>query len=400
MDFSPSFRKLYFDEQPMLVTLKDMKNQGWISWTGLLILLRSSAALALVGEPEEMRLIQTAPGERVWMSPAQVREVAIHSHANGHCGGFMDITEHPDKPARSDLSYFEVVGFPDPQHQDTVNNLLTLLSVQQLTDTVDHLSNKFKNRHLRSASGVRAAEWIKSRFLELANGRKDVSVELFKHKKFIQPSVIVRIHGYGPNAHERVILGAHEDSVNWKDGGAENDRRAPGADDDASGVATLIEAFRVLMASNFRPARTVEFMTYAGEELGLLGSQDIAEYYADQEYDVVGVQQFDMTFYPSSTPELSIINDHTSKAMNKYTEKLLDTYVHVDWREEGCGYACSDHASWTDAGYASSFPFEVSMSHDNPKIHSTGDVLSILSPEHGMHFAKLALAFAVELGNP
>jgi leucyl aminopeptidase len=349
---------------------------------------------------EGMRLIQTAPGKSAWMTPAEIREIAIRSHADGHCGGFMDITEHPSKPARPNRNFFEVVGYPDPRHQDTVKDTLSLLSVQQLTDTVDHLSNHFKTRHLRSASGVQAAEWIKSRFLELANGRKDVSVELFKHKKFIQPSVIVRIHGYGPNGHERVILGAHEDSVNWKDGGPESERRAPGADDDASGVATLIETFRVLMATDFRPARTVEFMAYAGEELGLLGSQDIAEFYADQEYDVVGVQQFDMTFYPSSNPEISIIDDHTSDAMNKFTEKLLDTYVHAPWREEGCGYACSDHASWTDAGFASSFPFEVSMSHDNPKIHSTGDVLSILTPSHGMHFAKLAVAFAVELGNP
>jgi leucyl aminopeptidase len=397
----------------MLVTLKVMKNQGWILAAGLLFVLQTPVSKAAFPEPmmdvslagapaEGLRLIETAPGQRAWMTPDEVIELAKKSHAEGHCGGFMDVSEHSDQVFRSNLTFLDVVGYPDPRHQEKVNALLPKLSSQQLTDTVDHLSNQFKNRFLRSPSGVKAAEWIHGRFLELAQaqGRTDVTVELVKHKKFAQPSVIARIPGSGPNASERVILGAHEDSVNWSGFKPSNDDRAPGADDDASGVATLIETFRVLMEDGFRPDRTVEFITYAGEELGLLGSQDIAKSYANQGIQVVGVQQFDMTLYPGKDAEINIISDFTNKELNRYTAKLLDTYVQVKWRESKCGYGCSDHASWHKAGFPASFPFEAQMGTDNPKIHSVDDTLAILDPAYGMHFVKLALAFAVEMGNP
>ena len=80
----------------------------------------------------------------------------------------------------------------------------------------------------------------------------------------MQPSVIARIRGNGANANELVILGAHEDSIN---GGANG--RSPGADDDASGSATVLEVFRVLVQNGFRPRRTVEFHAYSGTPLFL-----------------------------------------------------------------------------------------------------------------------------------
>jgi len=84
-------------------------------------------------------------------------------------------------------------------------------------------------------------------------------VTFFNHT-WLQPSVITRVKGTGPNENEIVILGAHEDSIY---NGARG--RAPGADDDGSGTATLMEVFRVLMNSkDFRPKRTLEFHTYAG----------------------------------------------------------------------------------------------------------------------------------------
>lgn len=61
---------------------------------------------------------------------------------------------------------------------------------------------------------------------------------------------------------EYVIIGGHIDS--W-DG-------ATGAVDNASGVATAMEAARLLMAAGARPKRTIRFMLWSGEEQGLYGS--------------------------------------------------------------------------------------------------------------------------------
>ena len=61
---------------------------------------------------------------------------------------------------------------------------------------------------------------------------------------------------------EYVIVGGHIDS--W-DG-------ATGTTDNGTGVATTLEAARILMKSGVRPKRTIRFMLWSGEEQGLLGS--------------------------------------------------------------------------------------------------------------------------------
>ena len=73
----------------------------------------------------------------------------------------------------------------------------------------------------------------------------------------------------------------------WPDEG-----RSPGADDDASGTVTILEAFRSLVSANWSPVgRAVEFHWYAAEEGGLLGSQEVARHYASNNYTIVGMLQ-------------------------------------------------------------------------------------------------------------
>jgi len=66
--------------------------------------------------------------------------------------------------------------------------------------------------------------------------------------------------------------------------------------------------------------------------------------------------------------------------------------------EKKCGYACSDHASWHQQGYRASFPNE---SSGYKFAHTPSDLIQNADPkgEQALTFAKLALAFAAELGN-
>lgn len=70
---------------------------------------------------------------------------------------------------------------------------------------------------------------------------------------------------------------------------------APGADDDGSGSTNLLEALRVLLCGGFIPENPVEFHWYAGEEMGLRGSLDIARHYKQVGNVVAGMMQMDMT---------------------------------------------------------------------------------------------------------
>ncbi|MBC7690567.1 MAG: M20/M25/M40 family metallo-hydrolase [Methylotenera sp.] len=351
-----------------------------------------SAASAATHIAQGLRLIETAPGKQAWMSEKEIGELSNFAHDQGHCGGFMDVTEHLN---RQTLAVpFSLFDGREATQQKIVTPLLREVSAAKLLEKVRVLS-AYKNRYYKSATGVQAAEWIRDQFKAIGKNRSDISVELFKHS-FIQPSVIARIAGRGPHKDEIVIIGAHEDSINWKGFFPGANDIAPGADDDASGVATVLESFRILVEAGYQPDRTLEFMTYAGEEKGLLGSQDIARSYQKAQKKVVGVLQMDMTFYPGSTPAITLINDNTNAGLTDFTVKLIDTYVKFAHVLAPCGYACSDHASWNDAGYPSVFPFEAKMDDDNPAIHSPQDTLDKVDIVFGTHFVKLVTAFAVE----
>jgi bacterial leucyl aminopeptidase len=66
-----------------------------------------------------------------------------------------------------------------------------------------------------------------------------------------------------------------------------------------------------------------------------------------------------------------------------------------------CGFGCSDPASWHNAGFMASFPFEATDIHYNFALHAANDTTATFGNQanHALKFAKLALAYAVELGS-
>ncbi|MEN9865673.1 MAG: hypothetical protein RL748_1263, partial [Pseudomonadota bacterium] len=190
------------------------------------------------------------------------------------------------------------------------------------------------------------------------------------------------------------------DSIN-KYGNGETSK-APGADDDASGIASLTEAYRAMLVANYKPRRTIKIMGYAAEEAGLKGSADIAAKFKATNVNVAGVLQLDMTNYKGAANDIYIFTDYTDNLQNQFIENLIKTYQPgLTIGFDVCKYACSDHASWSKNGYYASMPFESSFALDNPKIHTPDDTLanSDVTAAHALKFAKLALSFAVELGS-
>jgi len=296
---------------------------------------------------------------------------SLHAHADAHVGAAIDYTL---------------------DHGEAVRAVLPALDQSLLLETIRELSTQ-QNRYYRSPTGAAASVWLAQRWRSFTT-RPDVSVELFDHG-YEQKSVVLTIPG-GALANEVVVLGAHLDSISL--GRSEGD--APGADDDASGIATLTEVARVLLASDFRPARTVQFIAYAAEEVGLRGSQDIVRTYKKRGVNVVGVIQLDMTNYQGSEKDIWLMKDFTNAAQNAFVTQLIDTYVGATWGLDACGYACSDHAPWYRAGVPASMPFESRMAQRNRSIHTARDTLEMSgnNAAHAIKFARLAAAFAVELG--
>jgi leucyl aminopeptidase len=177
--------------------------------------------------------------------------------------------------------------------------------------------------------------------------------------------------------------------------------RAPGADDNGSGSSNLIETLRIF-AQGPQPERTVEFYFYAAEELGLVGSGEVARQYKSQAKDVVSVMQLDMTAFPGlGVNNIGSINDFTHPWLQAYLKGIVTSYLPgVTVTDFRCGYGCSDHASWFNEGFPSFAPFEADMNKMNRKIHTTGDVIGdFLNFDHSAIFSKIALAYLMDMSN-
>lgn len=319
----------------------------------------------------------------------ELRTLAEHLHnTTGRCGGFMDhetladaVTIAPPRPALDyTLDRAAVVG-----------DVLPALDRERILGTIRELS-AMQNRYYLSETGAAASIWLRDRWRSFTD-RSDVTVELIDHG-WPQKSVLLTIPGT-TRASEVIVLGGHLDSIGR--GGRTAD--APGADDDASGIATLTEIVRVLLAKDFRPERTIEVIAYAAEEVGLRGSQAIAKDHKARGVDVVGALQLDMTNYKGSEKDIYLMKDFTNAAQNVFVSELIDRYVGATWGMDACGYACSDHASWYRTGVPASMPFEAKMRGANRAIHTDGDTLerSQNNADHAIKFARLGAAYAVEL---
>lgn len=334
----------------------------------------------------------------------EISIISEHAHKALHkCAGFM---AHPDE--QDALETIDMVTGPKPSlgtvtysidNAATVQPLIGAMAAPNIKATIMSLSS-FNTRYYNSPTGADSALWIKTKWTQLAAGRSDVSVDFFNHT-WLQPSVIMTIQGT-TNPSEVVILGGHQDSIRSGCSPSTSCQTltAPGADDDASGIASITEVIRVAMANNYHPAKTVKFMAYAAEEPGLLGSKAIATNYQGNGVDVVGVLQLDMTNYKAPSTDIAMITDHTNASQNQFVRTLASTYLPtLTVVDTQCGYSCSDHASWDARGYAASFPFEAPMGSDNPFIHTANDTLANSDPnaDHALKFSKLAGAYMAEL---
>lgn len=274
----------------------------------------------------------------------------------------------------------------------TVNGMLTRLQEPRIRSFITSLSG-FQNRYYTSSFGVQSSDFIFNQWSQIAAGRSDIAVQRFTHT-WAQSSIILTITGTSlPN--EVVIIGGHQDSI--ASGNATS--IAPGADDDASGIATITEVLRAVVESNYRPARTVKLMAYAAEEVGLRGSAAIAADYRSRGVNVVGVVQFDMTLFKgTANRDIVLMTDNTNAAQNTFVTNLINTYTGAVAGTDSCGYACSDHASW-DPEFPASMPFESNMNDHNSRIHTSGDTLANSggTANHALKFAKLGVAYLGEL---
>ncbi|ORY33600.1 Zn-dependent exopeptidase [Rhizoclosmatium globosum] len=296
--------------------------------------------------------------------------------------------------------------------QSAVTPLLTKVSIPEVTKFLTGLT-LFPERFYTSKNGVDAANWIAARCKELPvpAGTK-LTISLFNHTGFIQPSVIARYESATPPADGfkgTIIIGSHFDTATNGTKGNEDaiDGPNPGADDCSSGSTSVFEALRVLTTQGFIPGRALEFHWYAAEEVGLYGSIEIARQYAKQGRDVVGYLNLDQTGYvrARTTPIVGIFSSESTAPATKFISSVVATYSGLPQvGGQKCDEElCSDNFSWTRYGFESAMLMESGIKNTfpyNDMVKPDGsplDTLDVVNMTHVAVFAKIALGWTVEL---
>ncbi len=280
---------------------------------------------------------------------------------------------------------------------ENYQKLSDLADPNSLRETITWLAS-YPNRYNKSATPNKHVEDLKAKLeAEMTNAKWAFKVDLITHQSTRQNTLRLTIPGKS-KPDEVIVLGGHLDSINQSFFG--NSDRAPGADDNASGSANLIEALKILKRAD-QPERTLEFYWYAGEESGLLGSAEIAKEAKAKSKNVIAVLQLDMTLFPGNGEQvIGLVNDFTSPWLREVLTLINANYVKARIVEDACGYACSDHASWHRQGYHAVTPFEATTETMNRNIHTEKDLIDTKSSfQHSNSFTKLAVLFALVLGN-
>jgi hypothetical protein len=164
--------------------------------------------------------------------------------------------------------------------------------------------------------GIGAArQWVLNRFIEFgkaSNGRMNAYIDTVTlqpdgrrvDKPILLGNVMGILKGTDPNDKRLFLISAHLDNMRSSVMDREGD--APGANDDASGVAAVMECARIMSSRNF-PA-TIVFIAFSGEEQGLLGANFLASKAKKENWQIEAMLNNDIMGSNNSN-ETNIINN-------------------------------------------------------------------------------------------
>ena len=275
----------------------------------------------------------------------------------------------------------------------TVAKIVSEMEKENLTLRIQDLED-FRTRRAPTANLEAAGTYIYNFFKD-----QGIAVEYdafaFTYQGATYPTNNIVATIPGRTAPEQIIIvGAHYDSTS-----DQAFTRAPGADDNASGSAAVMEIARIMSRHVFD--RTVRFICFSAEELGLRGSQHYTQEAVQRGEIVRGMIDLDMIGYTTSSAQpLSLISNSPSEWLADLFVSCTATYTALpiikSIRPSATG---SDHSPFWDQGYSAVMGIEA-YPLTNPYYHRTTDTLSTLNMDFAASVTGAALATTATLAQP
>lgn len=251
-----------------------------------------------------------------------------------------------------------------------------------------HQLARYRDPFLAQAGHFFAREYIRQQFQQLGA----VEVHSFEFRGETYENLVLNLPGEHQNSLNRarspVLIGAHYDTVPG----------TPGADDNATGVAVLLELARYFKRT---PARSpLRFVAFDLEEYGLLGSRAYVQWLKSQgqrlrlmlSLEMLGYTAETQTYpafldriYPGTGDFIALIgNVRTIPDLLRINRTIRQTGLPCEWLPAGLrGFIVpdtrrSDHAPFWDAGYRAIMVTDTANLR-NPNYHKPGDRIETLN---------------------
>ncbi|MBR4390912.1 MAG: M28 family peptidase [Bacteroidales bacterium] len=290
---------------------------------------------------------------------------------------------------------FPTVTEEDPRIREMMNQV----NMDSLEATVQHLQD-LNSRIWNSTNAFTASDWIAGRMEALG---LEVEQQAFYANTWLgsgqaAPNVIGIQRGtLYPDTY--VVCGSHFDSFSWES--MYGSGNAPGADDNATGVASVLESARILTQYEFE--YSIVYCAYGCEEMGLYGSEAYASRCQQQGMDIIGYFNNDMNGYLYGDQiHIDCIYPNSVAPIGNYYINVGNVYFpemqvrHVNFNEGD-----SDHTSFNNHGYMGIYPFEDYQNY-SPYIHTPNDLIgnSVNSWAMSQRYCQMNIGCLAEIANP
>ncbi len=285
--------------------------------------------------------------------------------------GYLDKMDHTPyeialytEPEKVSKTLFRQGKYYIPPMDSVINTFFNIISPDSIFSVIQRLQD-FRTRYAYTDSCRRAEQFLREKLTSYSNNSELWPVTWNGTQMF---NVVAEKTGV---SQKFIIISSHLDSTS-------NDpwNNAPGADDNASGTAVVVECARILRSIS-SPFVTFKYTPFTAEELGLIGSNFYAGYVASQNLPLIGVFNSDMVGYNPQDGLDFDINLDTLSLLGQVTSFVVRNYVFGNNRWSFSPFGGSDHYSFAQRGYPWVFLIESNFQY-NPNYHRTSDLTTTL----------------------